>query len=132
MKNEKTKLLVVFEDGRDSLKATATRIESSLVEKANVTMRSASEVAVAEILAADAYAFGVIDSGAPCWSEMKRLLHGMNLAGRKAAFFADTSGSTDGLKKAFLPAELSVSIKDLLGDKADEAGTWVQALIVAN
>ena len=129
MKNEKTKILVVFEDGRDTLEALSKRMKASLVDKANVKTRCASEVAVAEILAADAYAFGVSDAKAPSWAEMKRLLTGMNLAGRNAAFFTDKAGATEGLKAAFVPAELTVTIKDLTSDKADGAGDWVQALI---
>ncbi|MDX9899445.1 MAG: hypothetical protein RBT62_11015 [Spirochaetia bacterium] len=130
MKNEKTKVLVVYEDGRDTLEAMAKRMKISLVDKASIKARCASEVAVAEILAADAYVFGVSDAGATSWSEMKRLLAGMNLAGRKAAFFTDKAGAAEGLRTAFVPAELTVSLKDLIGDKADHAGDWVQALIV--
>lgn len=127
--NEKTKVLVVFEDGRDRLEAIAKHIKASLDDKANVKTRSASVVAVAEILAADAYAFGVSDAKAPSWAEMKRLLLGMNLAGRKAVFFTDKPGSSDGLKSSFIPAELTISEKDLLADEAADVGIWAQSLI---
>jgi len=131
VKNEKTKILVIFEDGRESLDVIAKRIRTSLVDKAAVKTRSASEVAVAEILAADAYAFGVGDSSAPAWTEIKRLLTGMNLAGRKAGFFVEKKGGAEGLKSAFAPAELSVAEHDLLAGPADGAAAWVQALIAA-
>jgi len=131
VKNEKTKVLVVFEDGREPLEAIAKRMKTSLVDKATVKTRCASEVAVAEILAADAYAFGVSDSSAPAWAEIKRLFTGMNLAGRKAGFFTEKPGVADGLKASFEPAELAVSAQALVADKPDAAEAWIKALIVA-
>jgi len=131
VKNEKTKVLVVFEDGRKPLEAIAKHIKSALVDKAAVKTRQASEVAVAEILAADAYAFGVSDASSASWTEIKRLLTGMNLAGRKAGFFTETKGGADGLKTSFAPAELAITDRDLIADQADGTGAWVQALIAA-
>lgn len=136
MKNEKTKVLVIYEDGRELLEAASKRIKTSLVDKATVKSRRASEVAVAEILAADAYAFGVSDSSAPSWTEIKRLLTGMNLAGRRAGFFVEAKGSADGLKAAFEPAELTPIGKDLAAGKEPAAGSpeadaWVRALLAA-
>ena len=131
MKNEKTKVLVVFEDGRAPLEAIAKRMKTSLVDAAHVKTRCASEVAVAEILAADAYAFGVGDASAPSWAEIKRLFQGMNLAGRKAGFFSEKSGQADGLKASFAPTELVVGGADLIAGKADGAEAWVRALIAA-
>jgi hypothetical protein len=131
VKNEKTKVLVVYEDGREPLEAAAKRIKTSLADKAAVKTRRASEVAVAELLAADAYAFGVGDPSAPSWAEIKRLFTGINLAGRKAGFFTEAKGASDGLKAAFAPAELSVTGRDLVADQSDGTGAWAQALIAA-
>jgi hypothetical protein len=131
VKNEKTKVLVVFEDGRASLEAIAKRMKTSLVDEAAIKTRCASEVAVAEILAADAYAFGVNDASAPAWTEIKRLFQGMNLAGRKAGFFSEKSKQADGLKASFAPTELTVHGDDLVAAGADVAAAWVHALIAA-
>ena len=93
VKNEKTRLLVIFEDEKASLEAIAKSIKTQVGSKALVKTRPASEVAVAEILAADVYAFGVENSSSHAWTEVKRLLVGMNLAGRKAGFFTSGAGA---------------------------------------
>jgi flavorubredoxin len=129
VKNEKTKVLVIFEDGSETLETIARHLKTSLADTAVVKTRSASEVAVSEILAADAYVFGVAASSAPAWTEIKRLLTGMNLAGRKAGFFVTTQGAADGLKSSFAPAELAITAKDLPADPTDGTSAWVKALI---
>ena len=129
MKNEKTKVLVIFEDGREALDTIAKHIKTSLAGAAVVKTRPASEVAVSEILAADAYVFGVADSSAPVWTEIKRLLTGMNLAGRKAGFFVTKKSAADGLKASFAPAELATIAQDLPCDPADGTSAWALAII---
>lgn len=131
VKNEKTRLLVVFEDEKEGLEAIAKNIKTQVGSKALVKTRPASEVAVAEILAADVYAFGVENPSSHAWTEVKRLLSGMNLAGRKAGFFTSGSGASDKLKAAFSSTELIVAQEDLVADKADGTGPWIKALIAA-
>lgn len=127
MNNVTTKLLLVFEDERDTLEAVAKQVKKALGATAIVKARSASEVAVAEILAADVYIFGVDNPDARVWAEIKRLLHGMNLAGRRAAFYSSAQGTTKGLKAAFASSELKVVEPDL--DASGDAGSWAAALI---
>lgn len=129
MKNEKTKVLVIIEDDREALDTIAKHIKTSLADAAVVKTRSASEVAVSEILAADAHVFGVADASAPAWAEIKRLLTGMNLAGRKAGFFVTKKGAADGLKSSFAPSELAVTAQDLPAELADGTSAWALALI---
>ncbi|PKL08693.1 MAG: hypothetical protein CVV51_07555 [Spirochaetae bacterium HGW-Spirochaetae-7] len=131
MKNEKTRLLVIFEDEKENLEAIAKNIKTQVGSKALVKTRPASEVAIAEILAADVYAFGVENPSSHAWAEVKRLLAGMNLAGRKAGFFASRAGVVDKLKAALLPAELIVAEEDLVAEQAEGTGPWIQALIAA-
>lgn len=129
MNNATTKVLLVFEDERDALDAVAKQVKKALGATAIVKARSASEVAVAEILAADAYIFGVDNPDARVWAEVRRLLHGMNLAGRKAAFYSGTKGATKVLKAAFAPSELRVVEPDLEASAAADAGKWAAAII---
>lgn len=129
--NEKPKLLVVFEDGKEPLEALAKSIKASLAEAAQVKARSASEVAVAEILAADAYAFGVADAASPSWTELKRLLAGMNLAGRKAGYFVTAKGAADRLKKSFEPAELAPAGPDHVAGSQGDATAWGRSILSA-
>lgn len=124
MKNQKTKFLVIFEDGNETLEGTAKRLKTAVGAKANVKIRAATGVVIAEVLAADAYAFGVHDADAPHWAEFRRLFRGMNLAGRKAAFFGTTDGMAS-LSKAFADAELSVVDASHEGDPAAMAKTML-------
>jgi len=129
--NEKTKLLVIFEDGKEPLEAIAKTIKASLSDTVSVKARSASEVAVAELLAADAYAFGVADAASPAWAELKRLLTGMNLAGRRAGFFVVAKGAAERLKAAFEPAELSSAGPDLVADPSCAVADWAGSIVAA-
>lgn len=129
VKNEKTKVLMVVEDGRDVLESMAKEAKTHLEAKAAVKIRSATEVAVADILAADAYAFGVDNADAMAWAEVRRILQGMNLAGRKALFFSGKTGGADVLKKALEPAELSVMTPVQIAAKDNGKGAWASALI---
>lgn len=129
MNNVTTKLLLVFEDERDTLDAVAKQVKKTFGATAIVKARSASEVAVAEILAADVYIFGVDNADARVWAEVKRLLHGMNLAGRRAAFYSSAKGATKGLKAAFAPSELKVVEPDLDASGSGDAGAWAAAVI---
>jgi hypothetical protein len=129
VKNEKTKVLVIFEDGREVLESMAKEARTHLEAKAAVKVRAATEVAIADILAADVYAFGVDNAEAMAWAELRRILQGMNLAGRKALFFSGKSGGADALKKAFEPAELSVTTPVHIAAKDDGKGSWASALV---
>lgn len=105
--NEKTKILIIVEDGRDELDAAAKEVKGFLAADAVVKTRCATEVAVAEILAADSYAFGVDDASAHAWVEVKRLLQGINLAGRKAVVFAGKPGAAASFETSLKPSGLS-------------------------
>jgi hypothetical protein len=107
----------------------AKEAKAHLDDHAAVKIRSATEVAVADILAADAYAFGVDNADAMAWAEVRRILQGMNLAGRKALFFSGKTGGADVLKKALEPAELSVMTPVQIAAKDNGKGAWASALI---
>lgn len=123
--------MVVFEEGKQPLETVANNIKTAIGDKAIVKVRSTSEMAIAELLASDAYAFGVDDASSPSWTELKRLLKGMNLAGRKAGFFSSGEGQTEGLKKAFKPAELCSTGPDLITLPNYDAAVWGQHLVSA-
>jgi len=129
VKKEKPKLLVVFEDGKKPLEAIADNIKTAIGDKAQVKIRSTSEMAIAELLASDAYAFGVEDSASPSWTELKRLLKGMNLAGRKAGYFSLAEGQAEGLKKAFKDADLKPAGPDLVNSPNNNTSVWGQHLV---
>jgi len=132
VKNEKTKVLMIIEDGRELLETMAKEAKTQLDSVAAVKIRTATEVAVADILASDAYAFGVDNADALAWAELRRILQGMNLAGRKALFFTGKSGGADSLKKALEPAELSVITPVQVAAKDNGKGAWASALVAKN
>ncbi len=133
MKNVKKtsrKTLIVYEDGAADLEGAARSMFRE-AEKAGmpVRMSSASAVKTAEVLLADFFVFGAKDSDVGAYSELKRMFRGLNLAGRKAAFFhAKGSRGVDALKSSLKDTEISLSAKDLdLGsDSADVAG-WMKS-----
>ncbi len=128
VENGKAKVLVVYEDGHDALEAAAREIKAALSRKASIKLRAASEVSVPEILAASSYAFGVANAGAHAWLEIRRVLGGMNLAGRRAAFFVDRPKAAEQLKAAFAPAELRLDTADFTVS-ADGAKAWSTGLV---
>lgn len=129
VENEKAKVLVVYEDGHDGLEAVAREIKAALGRKAAVKLRAASEVSVPELLASSSYAFGVANPGAHAWTEIKRVLAGINLAGRRAAFFVPTRGSAERLKAAFAPAELSLDDTDFQIAGSVQVKAWAGTLV---
>ncbi|TFG83551.1 MAG: hypothetical protein E4H20_05240 [Spirochaetales bacterium] len=128
MENRKKHILVVYEDGRNELENAAKTIKTNLAGSAVVKIRLASETSIPEILAADAYVFGVNTPGAPFWAELKRALGGMNLAGRPAAFFS-AGGEALGLRKAFVASELSLPVEDAAVADGAEFSAWIDRLM---
>ncbi|MFH2114041.1 MAG: hypothetical protein ABIJ86_06005 [Spirochaetota bacterium] len=126
MSNDKTKILLVCEDGRPALDATAGTIQSAINGSHEVKLRLASEVSIQEILAADCYLFGVGMAGSAAWKELRRLFRGINLAGRQAAFFTGDIRESAKLREAFQDAGLSVSHQDLLVEECVDVPAWVR------
>jgi hypothetical protein len=129
VKNDKTKILLVCEDGQSSLDAVAGTIQSAINGSHEVKLKLASEVSIQEVLAADCYLFGVGKADSQAWTELRRLFKGINLAGRQAAFFTGDIRESASLRKAFKDADLSVSDPDLLIKKGADATAWVRGAL---
>jgi hypothetical protein len=129
VKNDKTKILLVCEDGQSALDAAAGTIQSAINGSHEVKLRLASEVSIQEVLAADCYLFGVGKADSAAWTELRRLFKGINLAGRQAAFFAGDARESTTLREAFKDAGLSVSDPDLLVRKGADAAAWVRGAL---
>lgn len=100
--------LVVFEDGVKELEAAAHAMRPGLEALAlSVKVRAASKVTIPEILAARVFAFGVDDPEAPSYGEIKRVLAGINLAGRYACVFSLKKGAAaEAMRKSAADSEL--------------------------
>ncbi|OHD80517.1 MAG: hypothetical protein A3J97_09770 [Spirochaetes bacterium RIFOXYC1_FULL_54_7] len=129
MNNDKTKILLVCEDGQPSLNAVAGTMQSAINGSHEVKLRLASEVSIQEVLAADCYLFGVGKADSAAWTELRRLFRGINLAGRQAAFFAGDIRESALLRDAFKDAGLVVSDPDLLVKKGADASVWVRGAL---
>jgi hypothetical protein len=129
---DKTKILLVCEDGQASLEAAAGTIQSTINGTHEVKLRLASKVSIQEVLAADCYLFGVAKADSASWKELCRLFRGINLAGRRAAFFTGKLAESALLREAFKDANLSVSDPDLLVQKNADVATWVRRALAGS
>lgn len=120
---------MVYEDGDRVLESAAKEIKAALARKAQVKLRAASEVSVPEVLAASAFAFGVGSSGGKSWTELRRIMTGINLAGRTAGFFVCQPGEAARLKADFAPAELHLLEHDASVSGGDAVKSWALGLI---
>jgi hypothetical protein len=130
--NDKTKVLLVCEDGQPSLDTAAGTIQSAINDTHEVKLRLASTVSIQEVLAADCYIFGVGKADSAAWIELRRLFKGISLSGRQAAFFAGDIRESAILRDAFKDADLSVSDPDLLVKKDADASAWVRGALAGN
>ncbi|HON89905.1 MAG TPA: hypothetical protein P5519_06840 [Spirochaetia bacterium] len=87
MKSKKMNILVLYEDEVQELATFAQKIKASAGSEYTVKIRPVSEMAISELLAAQVLLLGVQDIKSPYWQEFKRLMNGINLAGRSAGYF---------------------------------------------
>ena len=126
----KPKTLIVYEDSREDL-ATAAREMERLAKTAGaaVRLRAASAVTVSEVLASRLYVFGAHTPDSPSYAELHRLFQGINLAGRKAAFFGPPgSKGVTALKASLKDTDISLSGPDLdIGSGPAAVAAWFKA-----
>lgn len=97
MKVHQKKFLIVYEDDNKELASLAQALDKRLRDSNEVKLRSAAGFSIPELLAADCYAFLFADGRSACWSELRRICRGINLAGRKACLASqgDSAGARD-------------------------------------
>lgn len=117
----KAKTLIVWQDGRSELERMATHLGEKLSNEAReVVVRKASEVTIPELLAASSYLFGADEAASESYGEIARVLRGVNLAGRPAAFFGTNGAAVAWLREMTKDAEFAVASTDILGSKLDQ------------
>lgn len=111
----KPKTLIVYEDSEEDLAKTARDMERLAASAgAAVRLRAASSVTVSEILASSLFVFGARAPDSPSYAELRRLFRGINLAGRRAAFFGSPgSKGVESLKRSLEDTDISLSGQDL-------------------
>lgn len=118
----KRTILIVWQDGRPELERMALQLGERLAaDDREPAIRKASEVQIPEILAASAYLFGADEAGSESYGEVARILSGVNLAGRPAAFFGASGSAVAWLRDMTRDAELAASGPDLVGGKLEQS-----------
>lgn len=111
----KPKTLIVYEDSEEDLAKAARDMERLAASAgAAVRLRAASSVTVSEVLASRLFVFGAREADSPSYAELRRLFRGINLAGRRAAFFGSPgSKGVESLKRSLKNTDISLSGQDL-------------------
>ena len=118
----KKKTLVVWQDGRPDLERMALYLGEKLEGLGfDAVIKMASAVTIPEVLAASAYLLGADEAGSTSYGELARLLRGVNLAGRPAAFFGGNGAAIAWLREMVKDAELESASADLVGSKPDQS-----------
>jgi hypothetical protein len=114
------KTLIIYEDGKPELERSAMLIASSLsAGKHEVRLRKASTVTIPEILAAKLFFLGAENAVGPSYAEVARVFKGMNLAGRKGAYFGSTVSAVASLKEMAQDTDIAAPGPDLVNPKPD-------------
>jgi hypothetical protein len=130
MTNE-NKILILFEDGKPEMEREARAIAERLEEQdRGAVVKCASEVGISEILAAGLYLLGADSAASPSYSELSRVFKGVNLAGRKVAFFGSSGAAVAWLRGLCVDTDLSVAHSDFLGRPEPAALTaWLRGVL---
>jgi hypothetical protein len=128
------KALVLFDESQDcerDAKAIAERLES---QGCSVALEPASGASVSQVLAAQLYVLGAQAPGSPSYAELARVLKGMNLAGRKAAFFGPTGATVAWLRSLCADTEVLFARSDLVGRRPDPSAisSWLKGVIASS
>jgi hypothetical protein len=127
------KALVLFEDGKPEIERLARAIAERLEEQGReVSVASASSVGISELLAARLYLLGADSPASPAYAEVARVFKGVNLAGRKAAFFGSSGATVAWLRGICADTEVSAAHSDFVGRSEQSAlAAWLKAVLAS-
>lgn len=118
-------ILVAYPDPDRELEAAAKALASALKGAAkDVRLLPASKLDAPQLLATGWAFFGVDDAADPAWNELKRVLKGVNLAGRAVGAF-----SRDGEAETFLAAFADAEPRTDAHEGLDGLAPWALSLI---
>jgi len=124
--------LVLFEDGSPEMERVAAIIAERLAAGGrSVTLRAASAVTVPDILKAGLFVLGAESVDPPSFGELARVLDGINLAGRKAAFFGASGAATARLRGMCGDTDVIAARADLVGRRLEAVAVaaWLRGVI---
>lgn len=125
------KTLIVFEDGKPELERVAGLIAASLnADTHDVRVRAASLVTIPEVLASGFYLFGSSAAASPSYAEIARILKGINLAGRRAAYFGPSDKALEAFKAMAADTGLRTAGPDLVDPRpeVETVAAWLSGL----
>lgn len=134
MAENASKALILFEDGKPEIEKEAKAIADRLEEQGRgAIVKGASRVEISEILASRLYILGAGSSGAsPSFAELSRVFKGMNLAGRKVAFFGSSGAAVAWLRSICADTEVSVAHPDFTGRPEPAAlAAWLRGVLAS-
>jgi hypothetical protein len=129
----KRNVLIVYESDSPLLKAAAQRIGKTASANASVKIRAARDVAIPDILLADAFFLGSENQPPAEYAEIERICKGINLAGRPCAFFSQNSAKAfDYLSFIMKDTDACISFERILFSINPDDGTlssWVDSVL---
>jgi hypothetical protein len=128
----KTTALILFEDGRPDNEHLARSIAERLdPERFQHTVSPASKVKIPELLAAGLFFFGAETVNSAAYGEVARLFKGMNLAGRKAAFFGASGATIAWLKGLCADTDIAAAHADMVGLRPEPStlAVWLRGIV---
>jgi len=126
----KPKTLIVYEDNvADLAQAAKAMIQIAKASGVSAQLSSASSVTIAQTLAANLLVFGAKSPESTAYSELRRLFMGINLAGRKAAFFhAHDPKGVEVLKASLKDTDILLHSTELdISSNPDASTAWIKA-----
>jgi hypothetical protein len=125
------KALVLFEDGKPEIERQARAIAERLGDQGrDVAVKPASSVEIPEILEAKLYLLGADSPASGAYVELARIFKGINLAGRRAAFFGSTGAAVAWLRGLCADTEVSAAHTDFIGRPEPSAlAAWLKVVL---
>jgi flavodoxin len=125
------KALVLFEDGKPEIEKLARVIAERLEDQGReVDVKRASEVGISELLAAGLYLLGADAPASAAYAELSRVFKGINLAGRRAAFFGSSGSAVAWLRGLCVDTEVSAAHSDFIGRPEPPAlAAWLKGVL---
>jgi hypothetical protein len=129
----KSKTLILFEDGKPEMEREARAVAERLEEQGrDATVKGASSVEISEILAASLFLLGADAPLSPSFAELARIFKGVNLAGRKIAFFGSSGAAVAWLRGLCVDTEVTVAHSDFIGRPEPAAlSAWLKGVLAS-
>ena len=123
---------MIFEAGAIENEKIARAIAERLGEAGrDVDVKSSSEAAATDLLAARLYVLGAEGPNAPTYGVLSEALKGLNLAGRRAAFFGSSGAAVAWLRAICEDTEVSSAHADLVGRRPEPTAVaaWLKGVL---